>query len=115
MSRKPWFQADGVVTIEQVVARERFCLTGAVMPVGRDSAHYEEGRNYAGFMEYVTISVNNVWGGYTKDGGSLQSYEKIGYHRGSADFLAGMVDAGCPVYVAWIDDNDCIVWKVVTA
>jgi hypothetical protein len=61
-------------------------------------------------MEYITITGNNVWGGWSKSGGSVQSYEKIGYHTGSGTWLGGAVSAGCPVY-CYCEDG----WRQVIA
>jgi hypothetical protein len=63
------------------------------------NAHYMRGMFAGDEMESVTIAVNNVWGGRGKDGASVQSYEKIGYHAGSTDFIRGVLAAGCPVRV----------------
>lgn len=45
----------------------------------------------------VTIALNNTWGAKLKNGGSATSYEKIGYHAGSVDFLDGVLSTGVPV------------------
>ena len=60
-------------------------------------ADFERGVETAGKMECITIAVNNVWGGRSKDGASVSSYEKIGYHAGSIDFIKGALSVGCPV------------------
>ena len=61
--------------------------------------HFDRGVKAAGEMESVSIAVNNVWGGRAKNGGSVQSYEKIGYHAGSTDFIRGVLSTSCPVRV----------------
>ena len=61
--------------------------------------HFARGVEVAGEMESMSIAVNNVWGGRLKNGGSSQSYERIGYHAGSTDFIRGVLSAGCPVSV----------------
>lgn len=50
-------------------------------------------------LKYATIALNGVWGGVSKSGGSVSSYEKIGYHAGTIDFLLGLFDSGCPIFV----------------
>ena len=67
-------------------------------PVDSD-ANFARGVDVADEMESVTIAVNNVWGGTSKNGGSVTSYEKIGYHAGSIDFIKGVLSTGCPVKV----------------
>lgn len=103
----------GTLTVEQVVSRERSVMSGKVMPIDRTSDKYAEGIKYANEMEYMTISVNNVWGGATVNGGFVSSYEKIGYHTGSADWFAGVVASGCPVFVAGFE-NDKLTWRKVS-
>lgn len=49
--------------------------------------------------EHVFVAVNNVWSAKTKDGGHLQSYEKLGYHAGTAWFFLGVLKSGCPVTI----------------
>jgi len=58
---------------------------------------FERGQKTGAEMEVVTIAINNVWGGRTKDGGHVASYEKIGYHAGSVEFIRGVLDAGCKI------------------
>ena len=58
---------------------------------------YDRGSTDGANMTVCTIAINNVWGGWTKTGGSVASYEKIGYHAGSLDFIRGVFDSGCPV------------------
>ncbi|MHC4705124.1 MAG: hypothetical protein ACYTFQ_31630 [Planctomycetota bacterium] len=64
-----------------------------------DSAAFKRGADYARMMEYISIAVNNVWGGRAVNGGCVSSYEKIGYHAGSVDFIVGALSAGCQIIV----------------
>lgn len=68
------------------------------------ASHYERGQRTASECVYITISVNNVWGGRTKDGGALYSYEKIGYHSGSVEFLRGAYEAKAEIRVYRTED-----------
>jgi len=75
-------------------------------------AHFDRGVGTAGDMERISIAVNNVWSGRSKDGASVSSYEKIGYHAGSVDFIRGVLAADCPVYVyRW--DGQLIKYNLV--
>jgi hypothetical protein len=94
------------ITIETVVAAVRGFPTEAKMHAKR----FADGLDYAEEMESVTIATNNVWGGRAKNGASVSSYEKIGYHAGSEAFLRGLVFAGCPVCV-YRDSDDGQVEK----
>lgn len=47
----------------------------------------------------ITIGINDVWSAKMKDGGSLQSYEKIGYHARTRELLQGFIASGCPIFV----------------
>lgn len=58
---------------------------------------YEEGLQTAEEYEYVTIAINGVWGGRKKDGASVGSYEKLGFHACTADFLQGILESGVQV------------------
>jgi hypothetical protein len=48
---------------------------------------------------YVSIACNSTWGASGKDGSSTHSYEGIGYHANTADFLRGIIDSGVPIVV----------------
>ena len=87
-----------MTTLPTITLRE-VCAGYEGFPTRDPQHHFDRGREMAGRMEYVTIAVNNVWGGRSKDRGSVSSYEKIGYHSGSVDFIVGVVSTGCPVYV----------------
>ena len=66
---------------------------------------YDRGLTDGAAMEVCTIAINNVWGGRRKDGGHVASYEKIGYHAGSLDFIRGVFDAGCRVVKYFVQDG----------
>lgn len=59
--------------------------------------HYDRGYMTGKKHAVITIALNDTWGGTTRDGGHTTSYEKIGYHAGSVDFLDGVLASGCPV------------------
>ncbi len=84
----------------------------AIMGDSRKNAHFNRGVETADEMESVTIAVNNVWGGRLKNGGSSQSYEKIGYHAGSTDFIRGVLAAGCPVRVFRATGNGISIYEL---
>jgi hypothetical protein len=56
------------------------------LPIGRTSVH-------------VWIGFNGVWSAKPNSGGSLVSYERIGYHSCTADLLRGFIDSGCTLGV----------------
>jgi len=70
-------------------------MVGADRP---NQAAYDKGVAYADEMVYLAIAANNVWSGQASNGGYVSSYEKIGYHAGSVDFIIGAMAGGCPVY-----------------
>jgi len=98
------------ITLNEVLSAARHCLTGAIMVPGRGE-HYERGFQQGVEAERVSIAVNNVWSASiaARPGcsTSVQSYERIGYHAGSASFLAGVLNSGCPVTVYRSEDG-CI-------
>lgn len=75
-------------------------------------AHYARGLSQGNEMESITIAVNNVWGGRAKDGASVQSYEKIGYHAGSTDYIRGVLSSGCPVRVFRATGNGISIYEL---
>ena len=99
----------GTVTIKQVA--DRISVENRYFANRNGQAGYDRGLKDAGEMDYVTISLNNVWGGRA-GGGSVQSYERIGYHSGSVDWLLAMVTEQCPVYCAW-DTGNGYEWRRV--
>ena len=101
-------QVEGLITLEAVLLNTQNALTGKVMPITREGARYTDGKEQGRCADYITIAINNVWGGYdTRSGypGSISSYECIGRHSGSVDFITGVLDSGCPVYVYRAEDD----------
>jgi hypothetical protein len=100
---------EGVVSLEAVLKRARNVLTGEVMsvpPVSADGEHFKRGEDQGDEADYITLSVDNVWGGQTTSRwgvGHISSYERIGYHSGSAHFMAGVLRSGCPTFVYHAD------------
>jgi len=83
------------MTIAELIAD---CDGFPTSPDQADKA-YQRGLQDGPTFRSVTIAVNNVWGASCRDGGNLSSYEKVGYHAGSVDFIKGILDSGCPVRV----------------
>ena len=101
-------QVEGLITLEAVLLNAQNALTGKVMPITRQGARYDDGKETGHDADYITLSVSNVWGGKTTSSGypgHISSYERIGYHPGSVDFITGVLDSGCPVYVYRAEDD----------
>lgn len=64
----------------------------------RMQANYERGLAEGKSCERFTISCRSVWSS-SRPGSVTSSYEGIGYHCGTADFLRGILDSGCEVWV----------------
>lgn len=77
-----------------------------------DQEQYAEGLRLGAEMEYISISINGVWGGRTKDGASIQSYEKIGYHRSTGALMRGFLDSGVAVFVYRYDGSCLTEYKI---
>lgn len=60
---------------------------------------YQRGLKQGQDSTLITIATNNVWGARTKDGASVSSYEKIGYHAGTEELLRGFWNSDCPIRV----------------
>jgi len=86
------------ITLYKVLEATRHCLTGLVMTVEGIEERRADGIKTGNKFDYVSISVNNVWSA-SKPGSQCCSCEKIGYHRGSVDFILGVLSTGCTVYV----------------
>lgn len=52
----------------------------------------------------INISVSDVWSMVMKDGSLRTSYERIGYHAGTAALLRGFIDSGAKI-VIWRDSE----------
>lgn len=65
----------------------------------RKDAKRMEGYKLGLTLVRFSIGENGVWSGQPKDGGHLMSYERIGYHSLTSEFLAGILDSGCEVWV----------------
>ena len=57
-----------------------------------DSKRFAEGENFVVTNKITSIglSSNGCWFAKTADGGSVTSYEKVGFHKGSVAFFRGM-------------------------
>lgn len=60
---------------------------------------YRNGLRIGNECEVISIGISGVWGGTPKTGGSLSSYERIGYHANTADLLRGFLASGARVHV----------------
>jgi hypothetical protein len=87
------------ITLSQVLSDTQHELTGLTMASEGNRERFNDGLTTGANADSVSIAVNNVWGARNKDGSHTGSYEKIGYHSGSVDFIAGVIESGCPVVV----------------
>lgn len=63
-----------------------------------DEGHFKRGIEAGLSHRTISIAMNNTWGGKTrKDDGCTSSYETIGYHAGSVEFLDGVLATDCNV------------------
>lgn len=80
-------------------------LQTLVTPWPLDSTNTAKKLNFLRGLEtgkqakHVFVATNNVWSASMKDGGHLSSYEKLGYHAGTAYFFFGLLKSGCPITV----------------
>ena len=69
------------------------------------SKQYQQGIDLVKDFTEINISVNDTWSASNPEKrSSLNAYEKIGYHAGTASLLTGMLDSGLPIFVhRWTD------------
>ncbi len=90
--------------------------TGRDGDAGRANKRYLDGlaecRDYA----KVFIAINNTVSARLKPcagrnglSGSMNGYEKLGYHAYSADYLRAILDSGCPVWVYRVGSDGKVV------
>ncbi len=103
-------KTSGTITLADLVERCR-----ASFDSRDDLSAFDRGVDTGNDLEYMTIAENNVWGGRTKSGGSVTSYEKIGYHTATSGFMLGVLSTGCEVRVATADSNGHLVWRDLVA
>jgi len=60
---------------------------------------YERGLEVGRESEYVTICKDGTWSARSLEGVITTSYERIGYHSGTAALLQGFLDSGVEMYV----------------
>lgn len=101
------------MTLDDVLKGARGALSGKVMVPEGNAARYADGVDTGNDSVSVSIGINNVWGANTKDGGCVSSYERIGYHSGSVDFIDGVLSTGCPVVVHRVVNGDLHRFRVV--
>ena len=73
---------------------------------------YYKGRQIGKDADCIHIAVNDVWGASMKDGSSVASYEKIGYHAATAFLLQGFLESGCKVLVHRSGDSGIETWEL---
>lgn len=62
-----------------------------------NAEQHAKGLDIGSKAEHVTIAVNGVWGAKMKDGSHIHSYEKIGYHAGTAALMDGFKASGVEI------------------
>jgi hypothetical protein len=60
---------------------------------------YDEGLKIGSNARCIIINYNSVWNSSNKDNSHILSYEKIGYHAGTADLLHGFLDSEVQINV----------------
>jgi len=60
---------------------------------------YQKGLDIGRKANLVSISIYGSWTAQMKDGGSMTSYEKIGYHANTAGLLQGFLESGVVIKV----------------
>ncbi len=60
--------------------------------------------------EYVTfhIGINGTWSATTREGGSVTSYEGIGYHAYTAELLQAVLDSDCAFVIHRLEDGKIV-------
>lgn len=67
--------------------------------VAEREERYRDGLKVSRDSERVVISARGTWSAALKNGGSLLSYEGIGYHANTEAFLRGLLDGPAPLFV----------------
>lgn len=67
---------------------------------------YEEGLKQGRESVCVYIATNGTWGAATKTGGSVTSYEGIGYHRMTQAFWKGVLDSRVQIIIYRYGSDD---------
>lgn len=70
-----------------------------------EDKQYRQGLRTGKAALYITLSFKGVWGAVMKGGGSVRSYEGIGYHAHTAALLRGFLDSGVDIDVTRIVDD----------
>jgi len=82
--------------------------TGYDVCLDRAKAKYDAFSADLNDFASVHVSVNGTWGATTKTGGSVSSYEGIGYHAYTSDLLQAILDSDCPFYVYRIENDELV-------
>jgi len=82
----------------QSTAQIRQAEINRICGLDSNNEHYQRGIRTGNECVCITISLHDVWSGEGKNGASIQSYERIGYHTGSIDFLSGVLSTDCEVF-----------------
>lgn len=64
-----------------------------------DKEQYEKGKRIGEEAQFVCISRHGVWSAKMKDGGYLQSFERIGYHKCTESLYQGFIDSRCEMKI----------------
>ncbi len=102
------------LTVRELVSVTQGVLTGLTMTAEGNDARFAEGVDMGNQCVYVSVAVNNVWGAQALNGGCITSYERIGYHAGSVDFINGVLSTDCPVVVYRTVDGVLTKFQLVT-
>jgi hypothetical protein len=62
---------------------------------GKDA--YDRGMRTGSGLAEFHISIGGVWSGSTMSGGHCQSYETLGYHANTAEFMRGVIESGVTI------------------
>jgi hypothetical protein len=92
------------ITKAEVLANATPCGLGTV--TSGDEGAWQDGYNCGKLAEEINIAINNVWSACMKNGGTMQSYERIGYHAKSGDRLNGMIASGATIKVHRVGDDN---------
>ena len=77
----------------------------------RESRYCDELKRCKDYAEFH-IAINGTWSATTHDGGSVTSYERIGYHSYTADLLRAVLDSDCAFIVHRWEGNKVVDYDV---
>jgi len=86
---------------------------------GYDTCHkcglrrYLDARAQCDDYSEIHIGINDTVSAGLKNGGHSSTYEKLGYHAYSSEFLRAILDSGCRVIVHRVDSDGKLVKHVL--